>query len=155
MNEVQLTSELVLLMLRGEILVRRKSLIEAAYKNYDEVYPQKLEVESRCRAVMDTIDDKLGIEMPTLILSRKTLIYALFACLYDVMYGFDSSCDQKVLPKSVSLEQIAWIKLACERIQNKSAPVAVLDATARRTTNVKERSVLFTYLRSRGKKIEV
>ena len=147
MLEVELTSELVLLILRGEIIGKSKSAIKGVYQKYDGQYPQRAEVENRFSIVMDTIDDKLGSNMRDLPLNRRTLIYSLFACFYDVLFGLNSTLDEKMQPNSLSPDQIAWIKLAGERIQNKTAPEEVLNATTRRTTNVSERKILFDYLR--------
>lgn len=149
MLEVELTSEFALLMLRGEIIGKTKPSIDKAYQNYDEEYTERLEVEKRFRIVMDTIDETFGHDMPYIPFHRRTLMYSFFACVYDALFGFSSSCKRKVDSKPLPIDQIAQIKKAGERIENKSAPEDVLDAAARRTTNPKERTILFSYLRQR------
>ncbi len=97
---------------------------------------------------MDTIDDKLGREMAQLIFSKKSMIYSLFVFFYDVLFGLDSPLEE-IQQKSISPEQIAWIKLAGDRIENRTAPDPVLQASERRATNPKERRILFEYFQNR------
>lgn len=147
MQEVELTSEFAILMLKQRILGKSKAAIDKIYEQYDADYPERAEVERRFRIVMDTISDKLGRDIVHLPFNKKTIIYSLFACFYDLLFGLTSSLN-KIKQDSISPEQIAWIKLAGERIQNKTAPKRALDASARRTTNPKERRALFEYLRN-------
>ena len=62
MQEVELTSELVLLMLRG-LIGKSQSAIDRAYGDKDSVFPGRSEVERRFQTTMDSIDDKLGPQM--------------------------------------------------------------------------------------------
>lgn len=147
MQEVELTSEFALLMIKKKISGKSKSAIDKVYELYDAEYPERAEVERRFRVVMDTINDKLGKDMVHLPFSKKTIIYSLFAYFYDALFGLTSSLN-KARQTSVSPEQIAWVKLAGERIQNRTAPKRALEATDRRTTNPQERRALFEYLRN-------
>lgn len=146
MQEVELTSEFAILILKQKISGKSRAAIDKVYEQYDAEYPERAEVERRFRIVMDTIHDKLGRDIVHLPFNKKTIIYSLFACFYDALFGLTSQL-QKVRQKDILPEQIAWIKLAGERIQNRTAPKRALDASARRTTNPKERRVLFEYLR--------
>jgi hypothetical protein len=147
MQEVELTSEFVILILKKAISGKSKPGIDKYYEKYDAEYPERTEVERRFRITMDTINDKLGKDMPRLPFSKKTLIFTLFAFFYDALFGLDSPLT-KTNATSISPEQVSWIKLAGERIQNRTAPKKALDASDRRTTNPKERRALFSYLRN-------
>lgn len=149
MYEVELTGELIILIIKSKIMGRSQSLIDKTYKTNDETYLIQQEVERRFHLVMDAIDDKLIRDMSNLVFKRRSLFYSFFAFFYDVIFGFHSSLDKKTIVKSITPAQIARIKLAGEKIINKSAPEPVLNATTRRTTNLAERRILFNYLHDR------
>ena len=146
MQEVELTSEFAILMLRG-VTGKSKPAIDKIYKEKDSAYLEREEVERRFRIIMDTIDDKLGNEMRFLPFRRKTLFYSLFAFFYDVQYGFGSPLE-KMRKKSIPPETIAKVKLSGDKIQEGTAPKEVLDAVDRRTTNQDSRLALLNYFHS-------
>ncbi len=145
MLEVELTSEFAILMLEGKVLGKAPARINQAYQAYDSEYPERDEIEQRFRIVMDTIEDKLGKYMAHLPLGNRKIIYSLLAIFYDLLFGLDSKLE-KATPNSISPEQIAAIKLVGERIATKSVPREVFEASDRRTTNPRERKILFDYL---------
>ena len=93
MEEVELTSEFAVLMLKG-ITGKTQSSIDKIYKERDESYPERAEIERRFRIVMDTIDDKLGKELRFLPFSKKTLFFSLFTCFYDIQFGLNTSLEK-------------------------------------------------------------
>jgi len=145
MQEVELTTEFCLMMIDKTVQGKSKAKIDNAYKLYDENFPERNEIENRFRTVMDMINEKFGDDFSLSPFSKKTIIYSIFAVFYDLLFGIESSL-KKVKPTSISPDQIASIKRAGERIQNGSAPEAVLDAASRRTTNPKERKKLTEYI---------
>lgn len=145
MQEVELTTEFCLMMIDKAVQGRSKSRIDNAYEYFDESFPERTEVEHRFRAVMDTIDEKFGSDFFHSPFSKKTIIYSIFAVFYDLLFGLETNL-KKVKANSISPEQIAAIKLAGERIQKGTAPVDVLEAASRRTTNPKERKILTIYI---------
>ena len=66
--------------------------------------------------------------------------------IYDSLYGISSGVNKKIAPKSMSSARIQALKQKGDRIKDRSAPDEVLEATDRRTTNPKERDILFKYL---------
>jgi hypothetical protein len=146
MYEVELTSEFALLIIRGEIMGKSQASLDNAYDLYDETFPNRGEIERRFRITMDILDERLGRDIRHLLFKRRSVIYSLFACFYDNLFGLKSSLENQLSPHTISQEQIAWIKQAGERIETGTAPKEVLDATTRRTTNPKERGILFDYL---------
>jgi uncharacterized protein with ParB-like and HNH nuclease domain len=147
MNEVELTSEFMMLIINGEIKRYTQQAITDTYEKYDEVFSSRLEVEERYRNVMETVDDKFGREILPTARNRKSLLYALFAYVYDAIYTLGSKVDRKAHPKTIPLEHIARVKRSIEKIQERSAPEKVVIAVKKSTTDTSSRQALFEYLR--------
>jgi hypothetical protein len=145
MEEVELTSELMVMIIDGKISGKTKAKIDNAYEKYDEIFPVREEIETRFYSVMDTIDDNFRQSSPDFVFFRKTLIYTFFSVIYEIQYS-GKQLSIKASPKKLSPDITAVIKLCSDRIQSRTAPAAVLEATDRRTTNPKERKDLFEYL---------
>lgn len=145
MKEVELTSELVLIMINQKIEGKSAANILNAYKTYDENYTYRTHVEKRFRTVMESIDNNFGSYSPDFVFYKKTLIYVFFALIYELQFGLESLSTQS-RSKSLTPHQVSQIKLASERIKMRTAPEPVLNASDRRTTNPKERNILFNYL---------
>jgi uncharacterized protein with ParB-like and HNH nuclease domain len=143
MEEVEVTSEFALLMIKG-LTGKTQASIDKLYNEKDAEYPERVEVERRFRVVMDTIDNALGGELKYLPFSKKTLFYSLFVILYHCQFGIKSKIE-KVPPKVISNDIIAKIKLIGKRLDDKTAPVEILEAATRRTTNIDSRRKLFDY----------
>lgn len=89
MLEVEETSDLVLMMMRGE-RGKSQSALDKAYKDNESEFAEGPEVERRFRAVMDRIDETLGPFIEDSAFSRKTMFHTLFVFYYDAMYGIES-----------------------------------------------------------------
>ena len=146
MNEVEHTSECILVIINQKLEGKSAAKIENAFKTYDETYPNRAEVENRFRCVMEAIDNSFGSYSPDFVFFKKTLIYVFFVSIYDLQFGLQQPLSTPSQPKQLTNDQISRIKLASERIKTRTAPESVLAATDRRTTNPKERNILFTYL---------
>lgn len=142
MDEVALTSELATVMLKGDIGARAQ--IKRYYTTYDAEFPERTEVERRFRAVMDSIDIHLSRDIAYLPFNRTNRFYNLFTCFYDLLFGIDSTLEE-IQQSSISPEQIGHIKLATERIQNRTAPDSVLQAFG--SINLSDRRTILKYLR--------
>lgn len=147
MEEVELVSEFAILMLRG-LSGKTQTLLDNVYKEKDEAFPERAEVERRFRAVMDAIDDRFGEDMKSLEFRKKTLFYSLFAFAYDLMFGIGSNL-KPVKAGLFSTKAARWAEDAGAKIAAKRAPERVLNATARRTTHPSSRKIILRYL-SRG-----
>lgn len=147
MDEVEITSEFAILMLKG-LTGKTQSAINRVYKDKDspDQYTERNEIENRFRTVMDTIDNRIGSNIRYLVFKKETLFYHLFLIIYDLHYGVNSPI-QPVRPRHISSERVAEIKLAGERIGTKTAPDNVLQGLTRRTTNLNSRTVVFAYFR--------
>lgn len=145
MKEVELTSEFAQLMLKG-VTSGSQSQITRLYKEKNEVFPERAEVERRFRIIMDTIDDKLGSEMGVLPYNKKTPFYSLFAFVYDIQFGIRSPLEL-ARPKPLSSTLTNRIKVIGKKIEENSIPEEVKDALARRTTNIDSRLAILRYFR--------
>ncbi len=145
MSEVELSTELLDMMIEGEISGKSPSRLDGLYSTYDEEYPFRTEAENRFRYIMDLINDNFSSSPKDFVLLKKTLFYTFFSFLYAYSYAF-KSLKVSVSPIPLTTDIIGKIKLSNERLKNRTAPQPVLEATDRRTTNPKERKALFDYL---------
>jgi len=147
MEEVELVSELCLMMLRRQVIGKTQKAIDRIYKEKDKEFPERKEIARRFRIIMDTIDDLFGSQLKALPFRRKTLFFSLFAFLYDYRFGLDSVLSTKVKAKSIDKRILAKsLTRAGEMIARKEAPEEVLEAAARRTTHPSSRKTIFEYL---------
>ncbi len=147
MVEVEFISECILSMLEGKIGGKSASRIDNAYEEYDEQFDNRSELEQRFRFVMDQVEANFSSNFSDFVFFKKTLIYTLLLFVYDSTIGLDTSMAKKIKGKTLSTAHITAIKLASDRIKNRTAPEDVLNSTDRRTTNPKERALLFNYLK--------
>lgn len=146
MAEVELTSELAIFMLEG-ISAKKKSIIDKFYKEYDENFPQRAELEKRFDKVMDSIDNTLGSEMSILSYRNKTLFYGLFVIVYEIL--FDSkSLTEHIKPAQLTQQHINNLRAFADKIEKKDITLELLDAITHRTTDVSSRKVLVKHLLS-------
>ncbi len=146
MSEVEHTAECLLVILNKIVTGKSASKIDKAFKDYDETYPHREEVERRFRDVMDAIDKHFSSYTTDFVFFKKTLLYTFFAFMYEMLFGLNMPLTKIIKPKLLSTDGISKIKLVSERINDRTAPANVLEATDRRTTNPKERKSLFDYL---------
>lgn len=132
-------------MIEREISGKSPARLDALYSTYDEEYSYRAEAENRFRYIMDLVDDNFSSNPKEFVLLKKTLFYTFFSFLYAFSYEF-KSLEVSATPTPLSTNIIGKIKLSNERLKNRTAPQAVLEATDRRTTNSKERKLLFDYL---------
>jgi hypothetical protein len=145
MDEVELTSELCLLILRGMSQKTQKA-INNIYAAHDKKFPQAKEVAHRFRVVMETIAEKLGEEMSELPFRGRPLFYDLFAYIYDLHFGLGSPLERGK-PKPVSVAAVKRVRHVGQKISNRTAPEDVLNAVARRTTHLSSRRAILQYLK--------
>ena len=144
MEEVELTSEFAIYMLRG-ISAKNKRLLDRTYHKKDICYPEKDEVEKRFDAVMDSIDDAFGSDLPNMYFHLKTLFYGLFTTIYKIQFG-DNPISVHQKAKQISKQQISTFRQTAADIETGNVPTEVIEATARQTTDLKSRETLFKYL---------
>ncbi len=147
MDEVEATSEFAILILKG-LTGKTQAGIDRMYKEKEEKYPERTEVEQRFTTVMDIIADKLGEKMRFLPFRKQTMFYHLFLIIYNLSYGINFQLVSKNERKPISANQIDLIKRAAEKIEEqKGAPPEVIQSVARRTTNLNSRTTVFDYFK--------
>ena len=148
MHEVELTSECMLSLIEGKVGGRSARRLDAAYKEFDETFGSRVEVERRFQTSMQAIADNFTPKHLSSPLLKKRLIYTLGMSVADALFDLSNPVSKRIAIKKISTS--AWSNLftASEAIVKRTAPVKILEATDRRTTNIKERLVLFNFLKS-------
>lgn len=145
MDEVELTSELSMAILEKRVLGKNAKKLQIFYENYDKVYKFKKVAEIRFRETMDFIAD--NFKGNDVIFLQKRMFYTFFLVCYDLLFGLKSELKYHP-PKIISTKTITDLKAKSDKIKERTAKRAILEATDRRTTNIKERTILFKYLTS-------
>ena len=147
MDEVEFVSECYLMMIEGNLMGKSAPKLDVAYEKYDETFKGKEQVDKRFRTIMDILDTHFAKDLPEFTFLDRRVIFTFLTFIYDLLFGLGSSIKTSLKANSLTSGQIAKIKLASERIRSRKAPQDVLEATDRRTTNPKERTLLFNYLK--------
>lgn len=161
MNEVELTSEFMLLIMEG-VLEKNNPLISAFYAAFDQTFPDEHEVASRFRVVLENIEKRFSETDIRRLLSSRTMFYALFATMYNLQFGLrrlpeGEAIDRaKILanhvpvthetPKAISSEVIGHIVDAATKIRREDIPQEVLRAVRGGTSHASQRRVVINYL---------
>lgn len=146
MAEVELTTECIELMIEKEIRGKSPTGLDKIYAKFDEEFDDKEEVERRFQFIFDYIDDIFGNNPSECTFLKKSLFYTFYAFLYSSLYDF-SDLNKPFSPKKLNVDKIGKLKTVNDRLRERTAPQEVLEATDRRTTNPKERRILFDYLK--------
>ncbi len=157
MEEVELTSELALLMFIG-IQGKSQPTLDKTYERFEEEFPSENEIARRFRLTMDKIEDLLGHQMQTLAFSRKTLFYILFAFIYDELYGLrptakfeviegPSATLKKVPPAKISQKVKDGVQRASDAIKNEQVSEELLKVLRGATGNLGTRQTQMRFLR--------
>lgn len=148
MHEVELTSEICVSILSKKTMGKSPSVIEEFYKRYDEEYKERNIIEEKFRETMNFIYQNFPGNKNDFILFNKRIFYVFFMAIYDFLYGIDDrNSSRKLSVNEISANTIHSLKMKSDRIKGKVAPDNVLKASDRRTTNLKERTTLFKYIK--------
>jgi hypothetical protein len=94
MQEAELTSELVIMMIAG--MQDKKKSVNDFYEKYDEELPKRDQLVARFEAVIDNIVAALGDSIKETEFRRTPLFYSLFAVVFDKVYGSKDSKHSSV-----------------------------------------------------------
>lgn len=86
MAEAEFISDLLLAVHEG-IRAGSKAVIDKAYKDYDDKFPNRRVHEKRFRETIDTIGDILGPDLPQLKFRATRLFYPLFCAVFHLKFG--------------------------------------------------------------------
>lgn len=145
MVEVEMASEFAIVMMKG-VSEKDDKTISSFYEDYDEEFAEGPEVARRFRTVFQSIDENFAHVIPKLF-RKRTLFYALWAAVYDLQFGIGSGLGAKRMrAKELTKKSVEAIIESAVRIADETAPKKVMDSTTRRTTHVRERTVVVNYL---------
>jgi len=161
MNEVEITSEFMILIMDG-VIEKDNKVLGAYYRDFDDEFPDEREVEARFRSVMGYIETTFGSKQVNSLFSSRTMFYALFATLYGLQYGLKVPPEgrkfvngailkahtplQKTSPRPISQELATHIQQAATQIRNDTAPENVLRATRGSTSHAVSRRTVIRFL---------
>lgn len=163
MHEVELTSELMILMIQG-VLGKSKSNIELFYKSLDEDFPDAGEVSTRFRDVFDFIAGHFSTEDIIEFFGRRSIFYAVFAAVYGLRYELRDANDfnarvlstgsaiiKKAKARPIERSMISNILHATKAISyQENVPPMVARALRGATTDTSSRRLLIKFLTSEG-----
>ena len=98
MAEAEFISELLLAMEEG-IREGKKSIIDKAYDDYDDEFPNRTRHEKRFAETIDTIAEIVGDDLPSLRFRATKLFYPLFCAVYHLKYGLPRMQAPRRSPK--------------------------------------------------------
>jgi hypothetical protein len=153
MNEVEFTSEFMMLIMDG-VLEKNKETIDGYYDHFDKVFSDSSEVANRYRVTLDTIEHLLTNADISSLFKRRTVFFALFVAIYGMQYGLrrpvkspkNHEVLKKTRPKPLSSGISNQLKKAAISIKDETAPSDVLRALRGATTHAGERRAIIGYL---------
>ncbi len=144
MKEVEFTSELMILVIKG-IQSNTKRIIDSHYRDLEEEFKGRGIVTRRVRYVLKVMNDHF--HAPEFgALSVKGIVYPLFASLYHLSYGLNAPLTS-AKPHSISKKKISEVIARTSHILNESAPDNVLRAFDARSSQSDNRKVITKYLK--------
>ena len=99
MAEVEFVSELLLAMQEG-IREGKKTVIDNAYRTYDDSLPNRTRHEERFRATMDVIGGIVGDQLSSMRFRATRLFYPLFCAVYHLKYKLPRLQAPRVQPRT-------------------------------------------------------
>jgi len=146
MSEVELTSDLVMTMIKG-LTGKTQQRLDDIYEEYDNNFPAQKAVTLRFRRVMDAIDEVLGSRLPRTVFSSEVYFYSLFTYTYDRLYGLGSKLDASTTPAKLNVGRLRTCLLEVSaNFTNERVPSDVLDAIVRASADTGRRRTRHKYL---------
>ena len=156
MDEVELTSEFMLLIMSG-ILERKSATITDYYRAFDKTFDESKEVANRFRATFDTIEAILPRDVITKFFSRRAVFYALFATIYGLQFGLRKPSTlqgrqplQRERPNPIRPGMAEQFKQAALSIKDKTAPQLVLESLRGGVNHTPQRRAVIEHLAGAG-----
>jgi len=145
MSEVEITSEFAQLMVGG-IVGKTQKAIDKLYKQLEDEWPERIEVERRFRYCMDEMDSTLGADLANTAFTNRAAFHGLFSAVYDAIFEIGSSLKkEKAGPLPPDFK--ARVFKISDAIRAAKAPDKVIEALARRTTHKDSRKTVIDYLK--------
>jgi hypothetical protein len=144
MAEVEITSEFAQLMMKG-IVGKTQKAIDNLYKDLEDEWPEKAEVERRFRHCMEEMDNTIGADMANTAFTNRAAFHGLFAAVYAAAFEIGSPMKKKKAEPLPANFKARILKIS-DAIREAKAPDKVMEALARRTTHKDSRKTVIDYL---------
>lgn len=140
MAEVQLTSELVILMMDG---IQSTKIIETFYKKYDDDFKERKKIIKRFRECMDIIGEIYGDSLKNSAFHSVTLFYSLFSVIYHFKFGIKNIKLGRISPSSQNIPKLKnYLDCIDDIINNEKVIIKnqrFIDAVGKHTTDYDNR----------------
>ena len=147
MNEVELTSDLVMTMIDG-LTGKSQSKLNKLYRRFDAQFPNERIVANRFGRLMDAIDEALGRNIPTTVFSSEVYFYSLFVLFYDLLYGLNSELASHVTLNKIDQRRLRQRMLEVSaNFRSGHVPEEVVDAIIRASADQGRRRTRHDYLK--------
>ena len=146
MQEVELTSDLVMNMLGG-VTGKSQPRLDKLYAQYDGSFDRSKEVARRFGKTMEVIGDVIGDRIADTVFSREVNFFTLYTYIYDTMYGLGSELVKKG-PSDLPVHVRDSLLRASADLRTENVPDEVLDAMRRASADVGRRRTRLGYLRT-------
>jgi hypothetical protein len=144
MDEVELTSDIILLIQKG-ISTKSKYSLDKIYQDFDNELPKKSVIQIRFRNVMDSIDGVLGSALKDTVFSNKTLFYYIFALVYDLQYRLGSAVVTSPI-RPIPSKFLRFVKRVDDLFVTEKVPDKILKSATRRSSS-EVRKAIYAYLK--------
>jgi len=145
MTEVEETSDLAILMLKG-LHGKSQPTIARTYRENEDRFPEGTEVARRFRIVMDKIEDTLGAIVKDTVFSGRVLFNTLFTFYYDEIFGLGSGL-QKMKPRPLKGNVALAMQRASNTISDGDLDEGLAKALRGATGNVDARRTRLKFLK--------
>lgn len=140
MAEAEFISELLLAMEEG-IREGNKAVLDQAYADYDDDFPNRKKHEKRFRETVDIIASIVGDDLPKLERIRATrLFYPLFCSIYHMAFGL---ARLQAPRRSIGVSDYPKVKTALEEINEFVAETAAAAKSAKQSYISAEQSKFY------------
>jgi hypothetical protein len=146
MSEVEITSEFAQLMING-IVGKTQKAIDNLYKDHDDAWIERAEVERRYRHCMDDLESSVGADLANSAFTNRAAFHALFSAMYDAAFGVGSPLKRKKAEPLPTAFKTRLLK-ASDAIRGGTAPEKLLESLARRTTHKDSRKTVTDFLKA-------
>jgi hypothetical protein len=150
MEEVELTSELIIAQLDGQ--QDKKKSIGAFYANYDDTFEERDEMLAHFRTTIDIINDALADNLSETEFRRPPLFYTLYCTTYHRLFGLPKEPSESPRKGRFPKKDITSLRDAALELSDKitaakhdqeiaRGDVSFVNACLRQTDNIKPREI--------------
>jgi hypothetical protein len=148
MKEVQLTSEIMMMMIANNLGSSEQKKINDFYKQYDSELPRQEEIYNNFHLTMKVIDDNFKDFLPSSIFCQQTKIYIFFALIYHLIFGLNYHPKIRNQHQKLSQENVYKIREVCNELQHNKNVIdsSVIKAVESRRQGITDRTKIFKHL---------